>query len=68
MGPRRAFPAAWVCQRDDFPALKWWSSSDVSGTFPPITCERVERVPPGTNLRDWAGWTKILQLIDEFPF
>jgi hypothetical protein len=60
--------AGWVCWRDDFPAYKWFSASDDSGSFPPITCTRVERVPPGGNASSWLGWWKIARLIESWPW
>jgi hypothetical protein len=58
----------WVCQRDDFPAYKWFSASDDSRAFPPTTCVRVESIPPGSNLRSWTGWWKIARSITEWPW
>jgi hypothetical protein len=52
---------------DAFPAIKFFSATDQSQTFPtPITCVRVEK-PVGTDWRTWAGWFKLLRYLDAFP-
>ena len=53
---------------DEFPAIKWFSSSDVSGAFPPITCTRVDKQVVGGSWSDWASWAKLLKIIDRWPF
>jgi hypothetical protein len=54
---------------DSFPAVKFFSATDVSQTFPtPITCVRVDKTVAGVSWRTWAGWFKLLRLLDGFPF
>jgi hypothetical protein len=50
------------------PAIKWFSSSDVSGMFPiPVTCYRVDKTVNGFSFSDWASWYKLFRLIEDFP-
>lgn len=57
-----------MCQNDAFPAMKWFSSTDVSSTFPPVTCVRVDKHVAGVSWSTWAGWFKLLRYLDRFPF
>lgn len=57
-----------MCQEDNFPAIKWFSSSDVSRTFPtPVTCTRVDRHVAGVSWREWASWFKLAKYLDNVP-
>lgn len=58
----------WVCQQDEFPAIKWFSATDVSSSIPPVTCYRVDKHVAGQSWRTWAGWFKLLRYLEEFPF
>lgn len=50
-----------------FPAIKFFSSTDQSQTFPtPIVCVRVDK-PVGTSWRTWAGWFKLVRFLDGLP-
>lgn len=54
---------------DAFPAVKYFSASDESQTFPtPITCYRVDKQVAGISWREWASWAKLLKFVDEWPF
>jgi hypothetical protein len=58
-----------VCVAQNFPAIKWFSSSDQSGDFPtPIRCYRVDKQVNGFSYSDWASWYKLLKFVDGFPF
>lgn len=58
-----------MCKQDDFPAIKWFSATDVSRTFPtPITCVRVDKQVNGFSYREWASWFKLLRFVDGLPF
>lgn len=53
----------------DFPAIKFFSSTDQTSTFPtPIQCFRVDKAVHGFSFRDWADWYKLLKFLDGFPF
>jgi len=50
-----------------FPAIKFFSETDQSTTFPtPISCVRVEK-PVGTDLKTWAGWFKLARFLQGLP-
>jgi hypothetical protein len=54
---------------DAFPAIKFFSSSDQSQTFPtPITCTRVDKPVTGQSWSTWSAWFKLLKYLDDFPF
>ena len=54
---------------ESFPAIKWFSSSDQSQTFPtPITCVRVDKHVSGASWREWASWLKLTRYLSDFPF
>lgn len=57
-----------MCWYESFPAVKWFSSSDVTGDAPGLTCTRVEGPPPGSSWSSWAGLWKITRLIERFPW
>lgn len=56
-----------MCQEDAFPAIKWFSASDVSSTFPPVTCVRVDKHVAGVSWKTWADWFKLTKFLDDFP-
>lgn len=67
-GSKPGLAEGWVCQADNFPALKWFSPTDQSQGLPfPITCNRVDRHVAGGSWSDWAGWFKLLKLVDVWP-
>lgn len=48
----------------DFPAIKFFSSSDQSASFPtPIQCVRVDK-PVNSSWRSWRDWAKIMELLE----
>lgn len=50
-----------------FPAIKFFSASDVSQTFPtPISCIRVDK-PVGTSWRTWRNWFQLAKFLSELP-
>lgn len=51
---------------DSFPAIKWFSESDVSSSIPPITCVRVDKHVAGQSWSTWAGWFKLVRYLAEF--
>lgn len=54
---------------DGFPAIKFFSASDVSQTFPtPISCVRVDKHITSASWREWASWFKLAKLLEEWPF
>jgi hypothetical protein len=57
-----------VCVADTTPVIKWFSPTDESQQLPvPITCYRVDKAVDGYSFTDWAGWFKLLKLLDRFP-
>jgi hypothetical protein len=48
--------------------VKWFSATDVSEPEFGLVCSRVLNPPPGDTWRGWAGWRKIAQLIDDWPW
>lgn len=67
-GRRPGLVDGWVCQEDDFPAIKWFSTSDVSGTYPtPVTCSRVDRQVAGVSWREWTSWLKLAKYLSDLP-
>ena len=56
-----------MCVEDGFPAIKWFSETDVSSTFPPVTCYRVDKHVAGVSWSDWASWFKLLRYMEGFP-
>jgi hypothetical protein len=47
-----------------FPAIKWFSGTDQSRTFPtPVQCIRVDK-PVNAGWRTWANWAKVMQLLE----
>lgn len=57
-----------MCQEDAFPAIKFFSPTDVSSTVPPVTCVRVDKHIAGVDWKTWAGWFKLSRYLDDFPF
>jgi hypothetical protein len=58
----------WVCTMEDFPAIKFFSATDQSATFPtPISCVRVSKPVHGFSYRVWADWYKLLRFIEDLP-
>lgn len=57
-----------MCWYEQFPAVKWFSSSDVSGEFLGLTCTRVDHPPPNTGPTHWADLWKLTRLIEAFPW
>lgn len=53
---------------DEFPAIKWFSATDASSNFPPVTCVRVDKHVTGESWSTWAGWFKLVRYLDAFPF
>jgi hypothetical protein len=52
----------------DFPAIKYFSATDQTATFPtPVTCYRVDKHVDGFSWSDWASWYKLLKFVDGFP-
>jgi len=50
-----------------FPAIKFFSSTDQSTTFPtPISCVRVDK-PVGTSWKVWSDWFKLAQFLEGIP-
>lgn len=56
----------WICEYEQFPAIKWASSSDRTGDFPGLVCTRVENPLPGTSYNTWASFWKLVKLIPDF--
>jgi len=56
-----------VCQSDALPLIKWFSATDVSSSFPPVTCNRVDRHVAGVDWRTWAGWLKLARYLSDIP-
>jgi hypothetical protein len=53
---------------EDFPAIKFFSATDQSATFPtPISCVRVSKPVHGFSYRVWADWYKLLRFIEDLP-
>lgn len=52
---------------DEFPAIKWFSPTDSSSSFPPVTCYRVDKHVDGFSFSDWASWFKLSRLFERFP-
>jgi hypothetical protein len=55
-----------VCVEDSFPAIKFFSPTDVSSSIPPVTCYRVDKHVAGVSWSDWAGWFKLAHYLDGF--
>jgi hypothetical protein len=47
--------------------VKWASSTDVSNPLLGQTCVRLEEPLPGSGWREWAGFYKLLRLIEALP-
>lgn len=47
--------------------MKWFSPSDVSDPHLGLTCVKVDKPVAGVSWREWAGWFKLAQLLDNFP-
>jgi hypothetical protein len=58
----------YVCQYDQLPLYKWFSDRDVTGQLPGLMCTPLAGKPPGTSWREHAGWWKIMQLVEGFPW
>jgi hypothetical protein len=53
---------------DAFPAIKFFSATDQSQSFPtPITCTRVDKPVNGVSWRDWASWFKLARYLNQLP-
>lgn len=57
-----------MCEYAALPLYKWFSSTDVTDALPGLVCTPLASKPPGTSWRDYIGWSKILQLIEDFPW
>lgn len=57
-----------MCEYAALPLVKWYSTSDLSGELPGLTCVKVEGKAPSSSWSSWAGFYKILRLIDAFPW
>lgn len=55
----------YICEYTAWPGIKWGSSSDLTSTFPGITCEPLAESFPDSGGRDYYNWLKIAQLIAE---
>jgi hypothetical protein len=53
---------------DSFPAIKWFSATDASSFFPPVSCFRVDKHVAQESWSTWAGWFKLLRFLERFPF
>lgn len=58
----------WVCESELLPAIKWFSATDQTRTFPePIKCVRVDKAVHGFSYKEWAAWYKLLKFVDGVP-
>lgn len=57
-----------MCQQDGFPAIKWFSATDASTEFPPVTCYRVDKKVVGVSASTWADWFKLLRVLEKYPW
>lgn len=56
-----------MCVELEFPAIKFFSATDVTSSFPPVQCYRVDKHVAGVDWRTWAGWFKLARYLDDFP-
>lgn len=57
-----------MCWYEQFPAVKWFSNSDVSSPDLGLTCSRVDHPPPGGSWKSFAELWKLTRLIDGWPW
>jgi hypothetical protein len=52
-----------VCSSEAIPAIKWFSSSDMTDPILGYTCVRVDKTVTGTDWKTWAAWLKLARYL-----
>lgn len=57
-----------MCEYEQLPLYKWYSSSDQTDALPGLVCTKLDAPAPSSALKTWYGFGKLLQLLESFPW